>query len=329
MINWIKKILNTNTKSDWKVINNNGQKTVISPEVMNHFNSNLPNPDPADLKKLIDKTVKIIVLERIIEIGRDELQFLLEINNKEKIKITGQNLEIESKPQGHLLDSGYFIFDFFMENDEKYRIEFLGAGLIRWKKKWKEDAKLKNPLVFLEWLSGLGIEKPLKKHNESIKKEKKRSKQFNQWKEKAPKSVIRSIDSDYCYDYDKVQQELKKEISEERDLILKLFELFGSDFGNWSGFPSYEIIPEGVLLKIPIKSFNEIYKSSELTKEQMHGMARFFSGWDFNKNRKTEINKLSIDLKKLLLEHLMEFGDLEKINQFEKRVINKNTPNNM
>lgn len=122
-------------------------------------------------------------------------------------------------------------------------------------------------------------------------------------------------------DYDEVYAELKKEYPNQTDLILSLFELFGSGFGVWNGFPAYETLPKDILLGISIELLNKIEEKSEFTHEQLHGMARFYAGWDFHKNRKADINGLSSNLKNQMLEHLIEFGDDSKLNQFNSRVI--------
>lgn len=155
MMNWIKRLFKKNNNQDWTVIEQGGQTSFVSSEIMKYFKSKLPNPSPNDLSSLIEDTVKIIISERIVEVGKDELKSLLVIEDKEVIKIAGQNFEILDEPKGHLIDNGCFIFDFVTKNGEKSQIEYFGVGLIRWVKKWKEDAGLKNPLTFLEWLKNL------------------------------------------------------------------------------------------------------------------------------------------------------------------------------
>ncbi len=322
MINWIKKVFfNEHKKSDWTVINNNGRKTVISPEVMEFFNSKLPSPEPQDLKDLIDETEKIIISERIIEVGRYELKTLIVLDNSEQIKIAGQKLDILSEPQGHLLDGGHYMFDFVTKNEENHRIEYMGSVQIRWKEKWKEDAKLKDHVGLLEWLQDLGIDKPLREYNKAAKEEEKYVIQQQNWENKAPRSIIESIDKGYGYEYDKVYFELEKEFSNEKDLILNLLELYGCGFSVWNGYPYYEAIPEGILQKFSIESFLKIGDISEFTREQKHGMARFLCSSDFSKKRKSDIDKLPLKLKNLLLEHLIELGDEDKINEFKSSVL--------
>jgi hypothetical protein len=75
------------------------------------------------------------------------------------------------------------------------------------------------------------------------------------------------------------------------------------------------------LLKIPIKSFNQLSSLTSLTEEQKHGMARFFSGRDFNKKETAQKKELSSNLKSLLLVHLVAFGDKEKIDRFKESTL--------
>lgn len=311
MIKWIKKIFK---KDNWTIINDGEQKTVISPEVTEFFNSKLPSPDPMDLKKIIEEAKKIIVSERIVSVGRDELIPLIIVNDMEQIKMLGQKLNILSEPGGHLLDGGHYMFDIVTKNS-KHRIEYMGDVEIRWKEKWKEDAILKDHIGLLEWFKEVGIEKPLNEYKRIKEEQEKRILRYERWKSVAPKSIVESIDNLYQNDFDRIYEELNKEVPNERELILKLFQLYGYEFGIWNGFPSYESIPEEILLKFSFDSLVSV-TNNELTEEQKHGIARFFTSYGFTKTRIEEIHKLPLRLKNILLEHLTKFGDDEKTGYF-------------
>ncbi len=320
MINWIKKLFNKNKKSSWTVINRNNKKIAISPEVMEYFNSKLPKPKPEDLINLISTTKKIIIYERSIkhiEIDpyRVDYQYkkLIDIDNKKQIQVIGQKLEIFPDSEGHILDGGSIIFDFILENNKKYQIEYLEGGKIRWKQKWKDDASLKNNLGLLELLKNCGIEKPLKEFNKALEEEEKIDNYYN----KVSKTISKYINEDYTNNYSKIHQELQKEFPKEIDLILSLFETyyFGIDLNYL--YPPYVRIPEKMLLEFSIETFNKLEKMSNLTEDQKRGIALFFSSDDFILNKKSQINKLSPDMKNRLLQYVIEFCDNNIIEKFK------------
>ncbi len=327
MFKRIKKLLSKNKKSDFTVINNGDSKIVISSEVMAYFNSTLPSPNPKDLEKLIDETVKIIISDRIVEVGRDELFPICDINDKKGIEKAGEHLAIQQEPGGHILDGGYTIFDFYTKQKETHRIEFLGAGSIRWKEKWKEDARLKDGKKFLDWLYDLGVEKPLNEYHEAIKREEIREKRYNDWLHAAPSSILTRLENDadfiFNYDADELLKALRKEFTNDIDLVINLFELYGTGFTEWNGYPINENIPEAILLKFPIKFVQELSTKYELTKTQKHGIARFFGMADFDERQKLEVKKLSTDFKNELLEHVARFHDQYKKDRIKRALFSE------
>ncbi len=316
IINWITDFFKK--KKDWTLIEKNGSKTLISPEVMEFYNSKLPSPKPLDLEKLIEKTDKVTISERSIKNGKIEYPIVYSTNTKQDIKTIGKKLEIKTDLFGHILDGGDFFFNFITKDGKKHQIEYIAKTHIRWKEKWKDDAELKDHVALLEWFNNLGIEKPLIEYNEALIREEKYQIEFKNWTDKSPQAIINAINNDYIFDYDKIYSELIKEIPNENDLILEMYNLYGCGFTSWNGFPVIELIPHEVLLKFETKKLLKVDNISNLSEEQKHGMARFFSSGDFYRKTKNEIVKLPTDLVQAILDHLLELGDNEKTNSFKE-----------
>ena len=87
--------------------------------------------------------------------------------------------------------------------------------------------------------------------------------------------------------------------------------------------PIYEMLPSQILMGQRIEILNEAFNNDHLTQEQKEGMARFLSDWDFTQKRKPDLIKIDDNIKKMLLEHLEQRKDTEKVNLFKKRVIKK------
>lgn len=100
--------------------------------------------------------------------------------------------------------------------------------------------------------------------------------------------------------------ELGKEIPDENKRILVLLAWYGSGAGPWSGFPSYEEMPDELLLRFPTSKIISVIQSTSMSAAQMEGAARFFGGWDFTHTRPNDLKLLPVDLKKKLLDQALK-----------------------
>ena len=105
---------------------------------------------------------------------------------------------------------------------------------------------------------------------------------------------------------------LAKQFPDTRERILVLLKWFGSGEGPWSGFPSYESVPEELLLKYSTADVIAAIESKSLDTQEIEGAARFFGGWDFSHERPNDLKLLSPALKQKLLKHSLQSKDSDK-----------------
>lgn len=330
MLNWLKKIFKKETNQPslddlFVTVQNGNSTTLYDKKMVEYLKSELPNPAQKDLDTLFKSTKEIIISERVSENSRLVEKEIVRRHTKEDIKIVQEKLVLKEEPRGHLMCIGSYYFNFKDDKGEVNKIEYLGYGSVRWESKWKNDASLSNPLAFLEWLTELGIEKPLvewTKYNERIELSKR---QMEEWKAVAPKALVKRMEKqDECMDNlsrEKLYTELLKEIPNETVLILTLFKVYGNTFGVWNGFSSYEILPANLLMQIDIEKLNQVIENHDLEPEQKEGIARFLSDWAFMKQRKSDIDRVSDKVKAMLLSHLEVESNDEKMGLFKKRVL--------
>jgi hypothetical protein len=100
-------------------------------------------------------------------------------------------------------------------------------------------------------------------------------------------------------------------------------EWLGHGAGPWSGFPSYEQVPEWCLLQLPLEVLVEVAAREPRSEELLEGAARLFASWDFGQERGPELARLPADLKRALLEHARRSKDRDKraraANAFARR----------
>jgi len=109
------------------------------------------------------------------------------------------------------------------------------------------------------------------------------------------------------------ETELAKQIPDENKRIHVLLAWNGSGAGPWSGYPSYEEMPEELLLRFSTAKILAVVETGPLSEAEMEGTARLFAGWDFAQKRPNDLKMVPVALKKELLEHTLESKDSDKI----------------
>lgn len=346
MKNWFKRILGKKeeAKPMFKEVRNGNQVSLYDQKTVEYMESELPNPSQEAFFKLIKEAEKIIIsktetnTDKVVKIPMSingetveinghptEKVQLAEITETEEVEKLKGHVEIRDETKGHLMTVGNLSFEFIHKDRDSIEVEYLGFGCLRIEKIFKDDAELKRPLEFLNYLDSMGISEPLKNWQEDQERRKESERRLSEWKSVAPKTLITYLEStnpDAWGQFDEsLLQQLNEEIPETKTLILRLFQLYGTGFNRWSGVPVYETIPGHILLGVNIDFLNNIFETEDLSKEQKEGMARLLSGWDFEQQRKSDIEKVKPELKDELLRHLEEMGNEDKTNQFKHRVL--------
>jgi hypothetical protein len=86
---------------------------------------------------------------------------------------------------------------------------------------------------------------------------------------------------------------------------------FGSSGGPWSGYPSWESVPQQLLLALPLGVLLSAIGDAP-DDRTCEGAARLFCSWDFGKRRRKERARLPAELRRQLLDHVERSGDDSK-----------------
>lgn len=139
------------------------------------------------------------------------------------------------------------------------------------------------------------------------------------WRSAMPKSILplwaSAMRDELSPDLEPLRTAIGREFPDTRQRILALFTWFGSGAGPWSGFPSYESVPEELLLDLPTPDLVAATQAQGLTEQQLEGAARLFGGWEFGQRRPNDRNTLPADLKKRLLDHSLKSTDADKLGR--------------
>ena len=110
---------------------------------------------------------------------------------------------------------------------------------------------------------------------------------------------------------------LDEEFPDTNSRILALLKWYGSGAGPWSGFPAYESYAAGLLFDYPSQDILAAIQNTKLTEEQTEGLARFF-GEDIALYQPEDLNFLSPELKRRLLEHSLKSTNSDKTDRAKR-----------
>jgi len=289
--------------------------------------STLAEPKQTDLNQLAEVTQSVVISKNVREkVSRNVVVVkILEIHNPDVIKTLFTSLGIMEPSRYHIFAGGQYLIDCIQTNGNVHRFEYVDFTAIRCKTLWKYDGKLKNPLAPMHWLHGVGISEPMNQWLEYNNETNTAKRRYESWKSCALPPLADFLD-DYVknpedFDVAKVFNSIKKFVPDEFEVVLRLFGLYGLFSDNWNNAQMYEKLTAEVLMIIDFQSLNKAFCTQPLTTNQKEGMARFLCDWNFHQKRKSDLTEVTLDVKNMLLEHLLAQGDEEKIETFKRLVL--------
>jgi hypothetical protein len=234
---------------------------------------------------------------------------LLEVSDAEEIDRMKGHLDIdEVGPFGHCMCLGWPTLELFAGERRKVVIGLQHGQAIRWHG-WNGDAPLANPGGLLEWMASLGASQPLEVFEEDRARQADEQNVWAAWLQCVPASL-----ADFRPEFEQARSQgharldvaamllsLGTEFPDTSNRIRALFRWFASGSGLWSGFPSYEEIPETLLLAHDTVALVSAVSGLRADSAEAEGAARLFAGWGFRKSRSPELGSLDADVRALLL----------------------------
>ena len=185
---------------------------------------------------------------------------------------------------------------------------------------WEYETQITNPEPLFEWLDSREITVPRHQYDAGIARGRQNRADKERWMKAMPSSIVPlwpKVHTDELQKYDSktFENALSKELPNKRIRILRLMAWYGSGAGPWSGFPSYEEVPEKMLLEYSTPELVDTLTGAELSDQEAEGAARLLAGWDFNQSRPTDNSLLPGSLKRRLLDHSLKSTDEDKLER--------------
>lgn len=191
---------------------------------------------------------------------------------------------------------------------------------VRWQR-WSSDALLANGEALLRRLAAHGLTGPLEAWQEARRQAASGRLAWDAWLTAAPTALLpflndpqlSSINPEYPPEaLMRGEAAHRAACPDAGAAILALVDWFGSGGGPWSGFASYQSVPEALLLRYPTDAVVAALAREPLTTTRAEGAARLFASWWFGRLRPGEASSLPEALRVALVEHVTAVGDADK-----------------
>lgn len=313
-----------------------GNPMLIDNMTKEYLESKKSNPTQQSLSNMLSNIDRI----RVVDAGMsgndlvflrknesDKMKVFLDTNSKEQIESFKSYFSIVEDPDtfGHCMCLGGPTFEFLSGTTLVARIGLHHGRSIRWSE-WKHDAVLSHNVDVLDWLALNGAPQPKESYEADLVRAEQSRKQYKKWLMSAPESIHTQVREhlargNYPFasedDINKIYKTLSSAVSPESQ-ALALFKWYGSGCGLWSGYPSYEELPNKLLMQIPTSILLQALTNiNDLSDAHIEGAARFFSSREFNNRRYPDRKMLPDDLKKRIREHIMRQNDKQKTGQID------------
>ena len=256
-----------------------------------------------------------------------EAAVLFESTRAEDLLSLGTALDADAEPFGYCMCIGTLDIDVQRSAASPVTISLHHGVSLRWTES-KGNVSLRSPDAILDWLSARGMNFVREEYEEGERRGEESLAQKRRWHDALPVSLRPFLDEMQTTGATTkpawtaaIEQEFPDPIKRAAVLI----ELFGSGVGPWSGYPSWESVPEELLLAMPL----DVLVSAMGTApgdQLLDGGARLFAGWAFRKRRGKDLQRVPAALRSLLLARVTTIGDEEKVSAVRKAFEAKTKP---
>lgn len=267
-----------------------------SPEERNR----LDKPSNAGIAALFNGVDRVIIKEDGVS-GDKAISdtILLEISSQEEICQLQAFLQIDETNTGfYCMCLGTYAIELFADSQLKATIGFHHGETIRYIN-WNGDAGLARSEDLLHFLAELGLSKPLEQYKEEKLNRDQQVVAERKWLEYAPASFrkYREEMNDFDDSYlPLLAGDLKAEIPDKNERIIRLLQLFGYSSHFWTGYPLYEEVPNELLKTLDTKEIINAYLQSDRNYKTRKGLGRFLCSFEFKKERAKYMECISEEL---------------------------------
>ncbi len=253
---------------------------------------------------------------------------LLEVADRGDVAAFAATLRIAPGPQFHCLCPGDQTLEFSGTGRRDVRLTLHHGRSLRWDGVWNTDVLLDDPATVQDWLVERGVTGPRDEYRRMEEEARHGRERWEEWKRATPPCLSPLLEELSAVAgtppgvkepaHERAAEELRQVYQEPDAAILALLGWFGSGEGPWSGFPSYEAVPERLLLGYSTDAIVEALQSGEPTATQLEGAGRLLASWYFQRDRPGEAARIPDALRGRVLEHVERSPYAENRERFHR-----------
>ena len=281
---------------------------VIGEDLVRGFENPGRAPTQADLDSVVGAATAVAVRGVL---ASDEV--LYETDDPSELASLRNALRIEGAI-GHCMCLGTVAFTFSHDGEDLARVTLHHGESLRWDP-FFYNASLVEPDPILDWLSGHGMPDARQDYDDDRRGAEAAAERAERWRAAMPPALdwLWPSMSAPSREWPEAADVMSREYPDPVERARILLEWFGQGGGLWSGYPSYESVPEWCLLQMPLNVLLEATRGEPQSDYLREGAARLFAGWDFGKHRSRGLGRIPRDLKLLLLEQALRSTDEHKL----------------
>ncbi|HXU06592.1 MAG TPA: hypothetical protein VN903_36805 [Polyangia bacterium] len=194
----------------------------------------------------------------------------------------------------------------------------------RWDGVWKTDAMLADTEALARFFADRGDTSMRDQHERARHERERGDKQFAAWWAAAPQGVppFRELCDEFgvmsATARTAVPAAIQARYPSTDAAVRVLLHWHGSGAGPWSGYPSYEEVPETLLRDYPLETVIRVLETSPLSPTETEGGARLLAGWGFWKNRARERSRVGAELRERLRARVVAAGNEDNLSRFDR-----------
>lgn len=299
---------------------------IVDEETLHTALSEAPDPAQGDLDALFARVRRL----RVVDVDPDDGDGVrLDTGEPAALGALRDRLAIVEDPDtfGRCMCMGGPALELWDDSGVVAKITLHHGRSIRWDA-WRWDATLRDGEALCRWLSERGVPEPLGEFVEADRLEAKATRDLERWRAAMPACLAPHEEAMLAFDVDlaPLATELVRALPGSVERIRALFAWFGRGAGPWSGFPSYESVPESLLLEYPTGELIEALRSGTNDGATLEGAARLFAGWPFSRSPKHDGGRLPDDLREALLAHSLASDDEDRKARARGAFVRRATP---
>jgi hypothetical protein len=280
---------------------------IIGEDLVRGFEDPGRAPTQADLDSVVGAATSVAVGGVL---SSDEV--LYETDDPSELASLRDALLIEGAT-GHCMCLGTLAFTFSRDGEDLGRVTLHHGESLRWDP-FFYNAPLVEPDPILDWLSGHGMPGARQDYDDDRRGAEAAAEGAERWRAAMPPALESLWPSMLTpsLEWPEVADVMSREFPDPVERARILLEWFGQGRGLWSGYPSYESVPEWCLLQMPLDVLLEATRGEPQSDGLREGASRLFAGWDFGKHRSRDLGRIPRDLRLLLLEKALRSTDEDK-----------------